>query len=127
MDYDDYEDNSGFDFIEEEYPIEQLENIKEIESEYEAMNKEDLENFHELYTKRVKALEDILQNHRRELTRITKALEVLDLPVPKCEKIEKIKDIWEPDPEDLLPDDIKTCHKIIIALRKIVRKNADSK
>lgn len=113
-----YDDN--FDAIEPEIPAVHHDPV-EYESDYELLHPDELTKFYEMYQNRIKGLEDILQDHRREITKIEKAIEIKNSDLHIDQKREKIKDIWEPTPGDFLPKDIDACHKIIIALRKVVR------
>lgn len=88
-------------------------------------SKEDLRNYYDLYARNIAGLEKVLKDHRRELSRIVSAMKTLEMDIPNEEKIEKIKDIIEPEPDDLLPNNIELCHQMIIALRKVVRSRAD--
>lgn len=113
-----YDDN--FDYIEEEYSIEETP-IPEYESDYELLPDSDLTKYYEFYKNSIDVLEDVLKSHKREITRIKRAIEIKNMDIPDNDKSEKIKDIWEPEADDLLPETLPECHKIIIALRKVVR------
>lgn len=119
LDGDFYDDN--FDSIEPEEPLD-LEKIPVYETDYEILPENDLDKYYNMYKDRIVQLENLLHDHRKEITKIERAIEIKDLKIPRELKIEKIKDLWEPSPDELLPKDIETCHKIIVSLRKLVRK-----
>ena len=91
----------------------------EVDSMYDLMDEKDLQKYLELYTNNVRQFEELLNIHRRELSRIKEAIEIRDLPISITEKREKINEIWAPSPNDILPNDIETCHKVIKRLRKL--------
>jgi hypothetical protein len=61
-----------------------------------------------------------IKNQKRQLNDIITIIlgdEKIDEKV-----IEKIKNTFEPEEDELLPDNIKDCHEIIIKLRQIIRR-----
>lgn len=75
----------------------------------------------------VKAMEFMTESLRNEGNKISAALNVIESD--GVDKKEKIKEIWAPDTDDLLPETTDECIELYIRLLKILltKQNNDAK